>query len=388
MSTTKEKSITKKISTVSISEVMPLIKMCDVTGISLCIDGFHGIGKTEVVKQYAIDNNMHIETLHLSQKDIGDLLGIPNTVTKPNGRIHTEWAPPVYFENIMEAHANGQRSLLFLDELNRGALDVRQASLQLMLDKQLATHILPKDTLIIAAVNPSDGNYQVEELDPALLNRLMYIYAESDAEGWLKWSREHNVNAIVRDFIRSNPKHLNDNGAATPRSWTKCGLVVDNIKLLPIELQLSAIVGTVGGVGTEFVRFMSNYIQEIKLEDVIETADTLYKQEMGKDKVYELAGTQLFDAIVHKLESISQIDFANTLKDSVIQIAKEVKNIKENDLHILLTYLYSLKLETLHSILRSWKDTSETTEFFFKLMQFDPNKALIMKVRDMANVAA
>jgi hypothetical protein len=109
---------------------------------------------------------------------------------------------------------------------------------------------------------------------------------------------------------------------------------------------------------------------------------------VNKDRVYELAGEQLWDKIVHKVEGISQIDFANTIKDNVIKKAGEVKNIKADDLHILLTYMYSLKLETLNSILRSWKDTSETTEFFFKFCQFDPNKQLIVKTRDMASTTA
>lgn len=373
---------------VSISDIMPIIELCDNNKISLCIDGDHGIGKTDIVKQYAKDRGMHIEVLQLSQKDIGDLLGIPNIITNEDGTSHTEWAPPIYFENIINAKKMGKKSVLFLDELNRGHKDVRQASLQLLLDKQLATHILPRDTLVIAAVNPSNGKYQVDELDPALLNRLMYIYAEAEVEGWLQWSRKAGVNEVVRDYIKNNPTKLNDNEKATPRSWATLGKVVDNIDTLPVKLQLPAISGCIGTVGVNFYNFLINYVKEIKIDDIINVAQTLLLGYTGDniDKRFVDVGPLLYDEIVHKMEGIAQVDAANTLKDIVLK-DKTCSSVKAEDCEVILAYLHSLKLETLNSILRSWKDTSETSEFFYTIMKHDPNKELMIKIRVIAQKA-
>jgi len=388
MSTKTINSALDNVMRVGISEITPLIKICDSTNLSLCIDGNHGIGKTDVVKQYAKDNNMHIEVLQLSQKDIGDLLGIPNIVLNEDGSSHTEWAPPIYFENIINASKMGKRSLLFLDELNRGHKDVRQASLQLLLDKQLATHILPKDTLVIAAVNPSNGKYQVDELDPALLNRLMYVYAEANVEGWLDWSRKNNVNSVVRDYIKNNPTKLDDNEQATPRSWSSVGKVIDNINILPLNLQLPAISGLIGSVGVNFYNFFINYVKEIKIEDIIETATSLLKQFDEEDeKRFVKVGPMFYDDLIHKMEGIAQVDAANVLKDIILK-DKTPSHLKAKDCQILLAFLHSLQLETLNSILRSWKDNSETSEFFYIINKYDPNKELMVKVRTVAQQAA
>lgn len=39
--------------------------------------GYHGIGKTEIVKQVAKELNMNVVVLHLSTQDVTDLIGIP-----------------------------------------------------------------------------------------------------------------------------------------------------------------------------------------------------------------------------------------------------------------------------------------------------------------------
>ena len=52
------------------------------------------------------------------------------------------------------------------------------------------------------------------------------------------------------------------------------------------------------------------------------------------------------------------------------------------------TDLFSdVTIETLNSILRSWKDTSETSEFFYTIMKHDPNKELMIKIRVIAQKA-
>lgn len=97
-------------------------------------------------------------------------------------------------------------------------------------------------------------------------------------------------------------------------------------------------------------------------------------------------GPLLYDEIVHKMEGIAQVDAANTLKDIVLK-DKTCSSVKAEDCEVILAYLHSLKLETLNSILRSWKDTSETSEFFYTIMKHDPNKELMIKIRVIAQKA-
>ena len=65
----------------NIAEAKQFIAVGDLIDKAPLVQGLHGIGKSEVVHQYAKENgNMHFEPLILSLMDTGDLLGLPRTV--------------------------------------------------------------------------------------------------------------------------------------------------------------------------------------------------------------------------------------------------------------------------------------------------------------------
>lgn len=68
---------------------------------SVLINGKHGIGKTSVVKQFAAEEGMHLETLLLSLKDPSDLLGMPNVDDIGTSK-RTIWVEPDWFQKIVD----------------------------------------------------------------------------------------------------------------------------------------------------------------------------------------------------------------------------------------------------------------------------------------------
>lgn len=78
------------------------IKGCDLANTVPLIQGVHGIGKSEIIRQYADENDMHCETLILSLMDTGDLCGLPRTA-EHGGQLSTIWAAPVWFNRIIDA---------------------------------------------------------------------------------------------------------------------------------------------------------------------------------------------------------------------------------------------------------------------------------------------
>lgn len=68
---------------------------------SVLLNGKHGIGKTSVVKQFAKENNLYLETLILSLKDPSDLLGMPHA-DESSGNKRTIWLEPDWFQNIVD----------------------------------------------------------------------------------------------------------------------------------------------------------------------------------------------------------------------------------------------------------------------------------------------
>ncbi len=63
--------------------------------------GDHGIGKTEIVKQFAESQGYHCEVLQLTVMDTGDLIGIPETIEKDGERV-TAWAKPIWLQELFK----------------------------------------------------------------------------------------------------------------------------------------------------------------------------------------------------------------------------------------------------------------------------------------------
>lgn len=352
---------------------------------TVIMEGAHGIGKSDAVKNFSEEKGFHMETLFLSHQEVGDLIGMPRTIEK-DGEILTAWTKPIWFQRIEKAAEQGKKCVLFLDELNRAPIDVRQTALQLVLERQIHEHTLPIDTegnktLIVAAINPAD-DYQVDELDPALLDRFLKLEVEVDTKAWLDWSLKAGVNQIVRDFIIDNPTKLwwqpvkSDDGqniGASPRSWTKLGAYVDNISTIPGELQFAIIKGKIGQeLGGQFLSFMKNYVDIVKVEDVENLVQKIAKKVTDIEKL----GDAVSD-LTKKTEAIQKSDLVNQMVEKYIGTGK---NPKPEDTLPMMAMLYSVPVEILNSFLKTFKTDKEN---YNKLRDIDKalnNKKLFLKV--------
>ena len=166
--------------------------------------GRHGIGKSSVVYQYGESLGMPVVERRASQMTEGDLLGLP---TVDEGV--TSFCPPDWFATACDAGV-----VLFLDEVDRATLEVRQGIFELCDSRKLAGHALHPDTLIFAAVNGGThagaASYQVGEMDPAELDRYTVFDVEPSVDDWLAWAK-NNCAPLVVDFIRNNVEHLEHN---------------------------------------------------------------------------------------------------------------------------------------------------------------------------------
>ena len=354
--------------------------------------GPHGIGKSELVKQYAKENNLHCEVLILSLMDESDLLGIPYKVDRDD-IVYTSWAAPVWLSRIIEAHKNGQRSVLLLDELNRAPASVLGASLQLILDKRLNDHVLPPGTLLVAAINPEDGDYNVNSLDPAVLDRLVICDLEADALAWIEWAKG-KINPIVVDFIIKNPGkiHLtpkNGGKGASPRSWTRLATYIDFIQSNEQTINTFYLKGSVGDVlAAEFLMFFNNYTKNVSFEDIIK----LYNQ---KSHLKFNTIIKHINDEVEKLEAIQRMDLAKALEKAASPLFELItisyknnatvleypKEYNRNLLMAYITYLYTLPIEAIAAYLKNLKGTDNS--LYMKLAGFDGeinNKELFKKL--------
>jgi MoxR-like ATPase len=153
--------------------------------VSVLLRGNHGIGKSQVIKQLGrrikdVLKMPSFETIdrRLSQMTEGDMIGLPST----DGET-TRFNPPDWYKRACTMPV-----LLFLDELNRATPEVMQAAFQIVLDRELNGWKLHPETRVYAAVNDS-ASYNVNEIDPALLDRFWCIDLSPTHADWLDWAR-------------------------------------------------------------------------------------------------------------------------------------------------------------------------------------------------------
>ena len=105
-----------------------------VTAVSkpVMLRGKHGVGKSQVVYQFAKNTDLPIIERRASQMTEGDLLGLPST----DGEV-TNWNPPAWYKAACDSPV-----VLFLDEIDRATTEVRQGIFELTDSRKLNGHHL------------------------------------------------------------------------------------------------------------------------------------------------------------------------------------------------------------------------------------------------------
>jgi hypothetical protein len=259
-------------------------------GLPVLIRGRHGVGKSEVVYMIAEGRGLPVVERRASQMTEGDLLGLPDTAdTAINGRKATTWNAPDWLVTACE-----QPVMLFLDEVDRATMEVRQGLFELTDSRKINGWHLHPQTLIVAAVNGGEhgAQYQVGEMDPAELDRWTVFDVEPTDEDWLKWANG-KVSGLVWDFINQNRNHLEHKSDFEPnkvypsrRSWkrfsdtaTPSGVFDEKGDLELMFNLANAFLGFEAAVSLK--DFVVNYAWQVTIEDILEKGEIAKTSEWG-----------------------------------------------------------------------------------------------------------
>ncbi|MDB4337676.1 AAA family ATPase [bacterium] len=260
--------------------------------IAILIQGPTGIGKSHLVHAIGSEMELPVVDRRLSQMSEGDMVGLPELVDGT-----TRFCPPDWY-----ARACKEPVVLFMDELNRATPEVIQAAFQIVLDRELNGHKLHPDTRVFAAVNVG-SEYEVNEMDPALLRRFWSIELEPTHEDFLNWA-EGRLAPVIVDFIRQHAEHLRPTTAVepgkvapNPASWERLDT---SLKHMGEVEQASDIWYPValGMVGVEaaisLVEFAKNWESQVSAEDIVGN----YKEVQAQVKEFEASK---INALIGKL---------------------------------------------------------------------------------------
>ena len=220
-----------------------------------------GVGKSDIVRQAAAEEEIEVFDLRLGQMDPVDLRGVPYV---DDGT--TKWAVPEFFPRDQNT-----RAILFLDELSSAEPAIQVAAYQLILDGQCGEYKLPPKVYVCAAGNRAEDHAVSIPMASALTNRMMHLDVEASPEAWCKWAVTHGIAPEVTGFIRFCPKMLFslqenecERGWPSPRSWARVSEIL-SYGFAPDEL-LAGLVGLVGE--TAAVQFLTFHKHSKGLGDI------------------------------------------------------------------------------------------------------------------------
>ena len=296
------------------TELMTLLEVTP-TWQNIMLTGRHGIGKSQILTRYFKEKGIPVKTLFLGQmSDPGDLLGLPNKDEKTG---KTVFMPPYWFP------VDGQPIVLFLDEINRARPEILQTVMDLVLNRKLAGRDLPEGSRIIAAGNDGE-EYQLTDLDPALVSRFNIYTFRPTVEDWLLWATRTGLDERILNFISANPELL-DRSADTKedqgldkdpdrRAWEKVARLMENIpNPLPVHQKVVAGIIGVQAAAQLFLSFRKDDLSPVDLLTDFKKA----KKSLDKYELHQLS--LLNDALARFFET----DKADTLDREMVR-----KNLK------------------------------------------------------------
>ncbi len=284
---------------------------------NIMLVGAHGVGKSEILTDYFQTKGLEVVVLFLGQMaDPGDLLGLPHK-NEQTGK--TEFMPPYWFPT------DGKPVVLFLDELNRARPEILQTVMDLCLNRRLAGRRLPEGSRIICAVNEGD-QYQLTDLDPALVSRFNVLNFRPTAQEWLLWAEKEGLDPRVTGFIREHSEWLDRNPDAkegadtgldkTPdrRSWKRVSDIILNVSDMGgvMSKLISSVVGP---------KAASAFLSDVANRKIISGREVILK--------FDSVKTTLEEYQLHQLSVVSDglYRFLEVEKIASEDREKAVKNI-------------------------------------------------------------
>ncbi|MEW8100276.1 MAG: AAA family ATPase [Candidatus Thiodiazotropha endolucinida] len=253
-----------------------------------------GVGKSDMVREVAMNHQAPVIDIRLSQMEPSDLRGIPFRV---NGSV--EWAVPSILPS-RERH--GASGILFLDEITSAPPTVSAAAYQLILDRRLGEYQVPDGWAIFAAGNRQGDRGVTYSMPAPLANRFSHFEVETNLDDWVAWAYRNDIDERIIAFLRFRPELLFDFDPAhnpvafpSPRSWEFAHRALQKFDKHPQLLQgaLQACVGPAAGV--ELNAFVNSLDKMPDLDAIIAGDDVPVPEEI--DLQYAIAAALVGRAI-------------------------------------------------------------------------------------------
>ena len=259
------------INTVSCTpdEAKELIKSLSSLKLSFMLWGATGVGKSECVKQLAVELSAELRDIRLCQKQPTDIGGLP---ALDHEEKQTVFYPPAFLAPRVDEKA----VVLFFDEISLAPDDTRGAVLGILEERRQGNVEIPDSWIIVAAGNRPEDLANARGLGAAANRRLLHIVIEPQLEATLVHFMKIGVAAEVLAFLKVFPQHLSGEEAARtqkhelyprPASWEKVSKIFELLRKADKRVCHLAVAGIIGdSVAAEFM-LLAEEVKNMKSVD-------------------------------------------------------------------------------------------------------------------------
>ncbi len=330
-------------------ETTQFIDVIRKTGANLvpCLLGHTGIGKTELVEQYALQRNLDCIVIHVAQLEPSDFIGLykidedgrtsncpPNWLPYKNEVSEKKSANKVALTKLTKGIINPNGGIVFLDEINRGHEDIRQSLYQLVNKREIHTYKLPDGYTIVAAANPSNS-YETYEFDKALVNRFAWVKFQPEVEETFEYlTNKHGSNPIL-DWLKTDKSLVDlgdddfniDDMLLSPRMTENAILLYNQIKDENKTTKRKFLEALIQKEKVQAFLAFEEELQHINFKEILQGTKQEKVKQLLRDKRVDVIST----LTLHLAEYFSNYSFDGN-GDDIIKKDKEkdaVKNLTD-----------------------------------------------------------
>ena len=290
-----------------------------------------GVAKSAIGRSIADKMNFRYIDIRLSMVDETDV-GLYPTVSE----VETDGKIVKCLDFVVPRwaiEANKQPTIIHFEELNRASQQVRNAALQMLLEREIGMDFkFNENVLMMSSGNLGDEDgTDVEEFDSALNNRLIHISHTLSVDEWLGDYASENCHKLISSFIKAHPEQMyktsdNAKGYATPRSWTMLskfitenwGMDASPRDFLPLLKEVGS--GYLGNSAMKFIQYCEDMLN-ISIQDVLNNYDGIKKdlEKYNRDKNSEL------------IQSLKEIEITKLTDKQLMNCVKFLNNVGDDE---------------------------------------------------------
>lgn len=418
MSNVKQGSFNLTANELTPSQITMLLRKVFAKGghpMPICLCGKPGIGKSQSIQQVckefgvSFENGNYHEIRASMVVDSSDLTGLP-VVTKKLRVLQgssEEYEPttmysrpdqlPIDTPSLSDEERN-KLHVIFFDEINRSSdPSIMNAIFQVTTEFKIGPHKLLPNVIILLALNPEAEGYLVNSMDPALINRLCFLFMNTSFADWKDYAERKGINQGIIDFLEAHRDLLSHDGIIktdgadkrfpTPRAWENVnrqidlfGFDFDSDNKEEQDVAYKVVAGVIGEqTAIDFVTFMrtnanarpftgeqivNGYLANTRIQNTIKAVDSKGLRKYDTTKVQQtLAGVQ--DMIKKEQNKLSEKQLANILGflvDIPVEQSMSFQNMLTVDIGSDFTNWFFTTIGGSKSLSAMWKCLQDNTK--------------------------